>query len=133
MVVLSFLCVINVRSYDVVSFFFILMSRRSLSICVETFLIRFILALLYSLGNSEGLLGLGFRSSYLDLTTRYNFIAEIRETHGLKIQGPVSSGLGLKNCLYTSLGLSLDHQQFPSFSLGIETETDFCLIVFYCM
>ena len=52
-------------------------------------------------------------------------MAEISETLSLYIQGPVLSGLGLENCSYPTLsfGVSLDHQQFPSFSL--ETETDF--------
>ena len=48
---------------------------------------------------------------------------EISETLGLHlgldIQGLVSSGLFLENCSYPRLGLSLDHQQFPS--LGLES------------
>ena len=45
----------------------------------------------------------------------------ISETFSVDIQGPVSSGLGLQNCSYSSL--SLDHPEFPRLSL--ETETDF--------
>ena len=39
------------------------------------------LAFLYSLGNSDGLVGFGYRSNYLDLTARYYFIdiLELRE------------------------------------------------------
>ena len=53
--------------------------------------------------------------------------SDISKTLGLSldIQGPVSSGLGLKNCSYPSLGLSLDHLEFPNLNLGLETETDF--------
>ena len=56
---------------------------------------------------------------------RYSAKSEISKTLGLglDIWRPVSSGLGLENCSYSSLDLSLDHQQF--LSLGLETETDF--------
>ena len=50
---------------------------------------------------------------------------EISKTLGLDIQGLILSGLCLENCSYHILGLSLDHQQFHSLSLGLETETDF--------
>ena len=62
---------------------------------------------------------------YLDVIEAYQ--PEMSETLGLHlgldIQGLVSSGLFLEICSYPRLGLSLDHQQFPS--LGLETETVF--------
>ena len=58
---------------------------------------------------------------------RYSAKSEISKTLGLglDIQAPVLSGLCLKRCSYPSLslGLSLDPQKFPSFSVSHETET----------
>ena len=52
----------------------------------------------------------------MKLSTSFDnlFLPDIREALGLSldIHGPVSSGLGL------------DHQEFPSLSLGLKTETD---------
>ena len=49
--------------------------------------------------------------------------SEISETLNLNNQELVSIGLGLENHLYPSL--SLDHQEFPSLRLRLETETKF--------
>ena len=51
--------------------------------------------------------------------------SDISKTLGLSldIQGPVSSGLGLKNCSYPSLGLSLHNQEFPSLRLRRTSES----------
>ena len=77
--------------------------------------------------NVWGFVRLDVVAGYLTLTKQHE-IRDLRDSRPRSRHpgaGLISSGLGLEKCSYHIVSLGLDHQEFPSLTLGLKTETDF--------